>query len=187
MRKLIVSTVIALGLLLPTASHAQVYNTAQKMKNGVFRFCIAPLILVENGDADPGMYLLGGVGLTRTLDLYLSTRVANRDRSNFGVGLQWAIVKGIPALSLTTGGHVGPDIGIDGTFDLSFSLGNSVVLYGGLDMDVDFHDNGTVVPAWIFIGPKVQIRRNTTLYLEIDIGMTEATPSILGLGLGFYL
>jgi hypothetical protein len=187
MRKLIVYSVITCIMLLSTASHAQVYNTAQKLKTGTFRLCVAPLILVDNSDADVGMYVLGGVGVTNAMDLYLSTRMASDNRANFGVGLQWALVKGAPALSLTTGGHVGPGIGIDGTLDIAFPLGNTVVFYSGLDMDVDFYINETTVPAWIFLGPRIQIRKNATLFVEVDIGVTLETPSILGLGLSFYL
>lgn len=187
MRKIIVSSVIASIFLLSSASHAQVYNTAQKLKGGTFRLCIAPLLLTEGGDADFGLYVLGGVGVTQIMDLYLTTRVASNDRSNFGVNIQWALVKGTPALSLSTGGHVGPGIGIDGTLDIAFPIGNSVVLYSGLDADVDFNHGETIVPAWVFIGPRIQIRQNATLFLEVDVGITHVTPSILGLGLSFYL
>jgi hypothetical protein len=187
MRKFIVSSVMTCSILLSTASHAQVYNTAQKLKTGTFRLCVAPLVLVDNGATDLGMYVLGGVGVTGSMDLYLSSRMANDNRANFGVGLQWALVKGTPALSLTTGGHVGPGIGIDGTLDLAFPLGSTVVFYGGLDADIDFHLSETTVPAWVFLGPRVQIRKNATLFVEVDIGLTLETPSILGLGLSFYL
>jgi hypothetical protein len=186
MRRLIVSSVIACILLLSVASHAQVYNTAQKLKSGTFRLCIAPLLVTQGGNIDPGLYVLGGVGVTSIMDLYLTSRIAS-DRSNFGVDIQWALVKGTPALSLSTGGHVGTGIGIDGTLDLAFPVGNTVVFYGGLDMDVDFDLNEITVPVWVFLGPRIQIRKNTTLFLEVDIGVTNVSPSILGLGLSFYL
>jgi hypothetical protein len=188
MRKRIVLSVMACFMLFSSASHAQVYNTAQKLKTGAFRFCVAPLLLVDNSNTDPGIYMLGGTGVTNVIDLYLSTRLASNNRSNFGIYLQWALIKGTPALSLSTGGHVGPNIGLDGTLDIAVPLGNSsVVVYGGLDMDVDFNHNETAVPAWVFIGPRIQIRRNTTLFLEVDIGMTQEAGSILGLGFSFYL
>jgi hypothetical protein len=187
MRKLIVSSAIACVMLLSAASHAQVYNTAQKLKGGTFRLCTAPLLIVNHGDINAGLYLLGGIGVTRIMDFYLHTRVAGSDLANFGADLQWALIKGTPALSLSTGLHVGPNIGIDGTLDMAFPVGNSVVLYGGLDMDIDFTPGDIAVPAWVFIGPRVQIRRNTTLFMEADIGITHYTPSIVGLGLSFYL
>ena len=186
MRKLIVSSVIASVLLLSVAAHAQVYNTAQKLKSGTFRLCTAPLLIVDHGDVNAGLYVLGGAGVTSIMDLYLHTRIAGDDLANFGVDLQWALIKGTPALSLSTGGHVGPDIGIDGTLDMAFPVGNSVVLYSGLDVDIDFAPHDITVPLWVFIGPRIQIRRNTTLFLEVDIGLQEA-PSILGLGFSFYL
>jgi hypothetical protein len=187
MRRSIVSSAIAFVMLLFVISDAQVFNTAQKLKQGTFRLCIAPLLLVDNGNPDLGMYVLGGVGVTRVMDLYVSSRLASQNRSNFGVGLQWALIKGTPALSLTTGGHIGPNIGIDGTFDIAFPVGSSVVLYSGLDMDLDFNHSETTTSAWIFIGPRVQIRKNTTLFLEVDVGIPQETPSIFGLGLSFYL
>jgi hypothetical protein len=187
MRKVIVSSVIACVLLLSAASHAQVYNTAQKLKMGTFRLCVAPLLLTEGGNIDPGLYVLGGVGVTSIMHLYLTSRIASDNRSNFGVDIQWALVKGTPALSLSTGGHVGPGIGVDGTLDLAFPVGKTVVFYGGLDADIDFELNETTVPVWVFLGPRIQIRKNTTLFLEVDIGVTNVTPSILGLGLSFYL
>ena len=187
MRRLIVSFAFVCIMLLSSVSNAQVYNTAQKLKGGTFRLCIAPLVLVDNGNTDLGMYVLGGVGVTSAMDLYLSTRVASQNRSNFGVGLQWALVKGTPALSLTTGCHIGPNIGVDGTFDVAFPVGKTVVLYGGLDMDIDFDHSGTTASPWIFIGPRIQIRKNTTLFMEVDIGVTQETPSMLGLGFSFYL
>ncbi|MBN2189185.1 MAG: hypothetical protein JW699_07010 [Chitinispirillaceae bacterium] len=187
MRKLIISSVIACVMLLAAAAQAQVYNTAQKLKGGTFRLCTAPLLIVDRSNINAGLYLLGGVGVTRIMDLYLHTRVAGSDLANFGVDLQWALIKGTPALSLSTGAHVGPEIGIDGTLDMAFPVGNSVVLYGGLDMDIDFTPGDIMVPAWVFIGPRVQIRRNTTLFMEVDIGVTLETPSILGLGFSFYL
>jgi hypothetical protein len=187
MRKVIVSSVIASVFLLSVTSHAQVYNTAQKLKSGTFRLCVAPLLIDDHSDINAGLYVLGGVGVTRIMDIYLHTRVAGDDLANFGADLQWALIKGSPSLSLSTGAHVGPDIGIDGTLDMAFPVGNSVVLYCGLDVDIDFAQDVILAPAWVFIGPRVQIRRNTTLFMEVDIGMTRDTPSILGLGFSFYL
>jgi hypothetical protein len=39
----------------------------------------------------------------------------------------------------------------------------------------------------VFFGPRVQIRRNATLYMEVDIGIAHDTPNMMGLGLSFYL
>jgi hypothetical protein len=187
MRKITVPAVVVALMLSVAASHAQVYNTAQKLREGTFRLCLAPLLVVDNGDVSPGMYALGGFGVTKAMDLYFTTRLASDNRSNFGFDLQWVLARGTPALSLTTGAHVSPGIGIDGTLDIAFPVGNSVVLYGGGDMDIDFHDGETTVPVWLFFGPRVQIRRNVTLFMEVDLGLTDSAPSMLGLGLSFYL
>jgi hypothetical protein len=187
MRKLTVSAVVAGVMLFSAASHAQVYNTAQKLREGAFRLCFAPLLLVEGGSSDLGLYALGGFGVTNFMDLYFNTRIASNNRSNFGADLQWVLVRGTPALSLSTGAHVSDHLGIDGTLDCTFPVSSTVVLYGGLDMDIEFINSETTVPAWVFLGPRIQIRRNTTLFMEVDLGVTDYAPSIFGLGLSFYL
>jgi hypothetical protein len=70
MRKLIVSSVIASVLLLSVASHAQVYNTAQKLKSGTFRLCTAPILIVDHQDGNAGHSERAGDGITRSRDLY---------------------------------------------------------------------------------------------------------------------
>lgn len=187
MRKTTVAAFAAALMLSSITLHAQVYNTAQKLREGAFRLCVAPLLLVDDG-VGLGMYVvLGGFGVTHSMDLYFDTRIASDSLSNFGVDLQWALVRGSPALSLTTGVHVAKHLGLDGTLDIAFPAGNSVVLYGGLDADIDFVEGNTVVPAWLFFGPRISLRRNTTLFMEVDLSMTHLAPSIFGLGLSFYL
>ncbi len=185
MRKTATPFIVAFIMLFSLTSSGQIYNTAQKLKDGAFHLGIAPILLV-NGDVSPGLYFLGGVGITHSLDLYINGRFANNDRSYFGVDLQWALLQSSPYLSLITGAHVGHNLGLDATLDLTFPLGNTVVLYGGLDMDIEFPDNDITVPAWLFFGPRIYIRRNTALFMEVDLGLTDITPSIFGLGLGFY-
>jgi len=187
MRKLTISAIVASVMLFSATSYAQVYNTAQKLREGAVRLCFAPLLLVQGGNVDPGFYALGGFGVTKDLDLYFNARLASNDRSYFGADLQWALIRDNPALSLSTGAHVSDHLGIDGTLDLAFPVGNTVVLYGGLDVNIEFAGGETFVPAWLFFGPRVQIRRNTTLFMEIDLGITDVAPSIFGLGLSFYL
>lgn len=186
MRRITVSAVVAAIMLFSIASHAQVYNTAQKLREGTFRLCIAPILLVDGG-VSPGIYALGGASITHEIDLYGNVRLANNGRSFLGIDLQWALARGTPALSLTTGAHVSDNIGLDGTLDLAFPVGRTVVIYGGLDADIDFTTGATTVPAWFFFGPRISLHRNTALFMEIDLGMTESAPSIFGLGLSFYL
>lgn len=186
MRKLTVSAVAACVMIFSATSHAQVYNTAQKLRDGSFRIGIAPILLVD-GDVSPGLYALGGFSATKDMDLYFNTRLATNSRSYLGVDMQWSLVRSNPALSLTTGAHVSDHIGIDGTLDLAFPVGRTVVLYGGLDMDIEFANGATAVPAWLFFGPRIFIHRNTALFMEIDLAVTDAAPSIFGLGLSFYL
>lgn len=186
MRKTAIASIVAFTLLFSLTSSAQVYNTAQKLKGGAFHLGIAPILLV-NGDVSPGIFFLGGVGVTHTLDLYINGRFAENDGSYFGVDLQWALLKSAPFLSLITGAHVGQNLSVDATIDLTFPLGNTVVVYGGLDVNIEFPRDEVVVPAWLFFGPRIYIRRSVAIFMEIDLGLTDYAPSIFGLGFGFYL
>jgi hypothetical protein len=197
MRKTTIAGAVIFTLLFSLTSSAQVYNTAQKLKIGAYHLGIAPILLV-NGDVSPGIFFLGGVGVTHSLDLYINGRFTEHD-PYFGVDLQWALLKSAPFLSLITGAHVGHNLSVDATIDLTFPVGNTVVVYGGLDVNIEFPHNNVsdgntasqhgdvIVPAWLFFGPRIYIRKSVALFMEIDLGITQYAPSIFGLGLGFYL
>ena len=185
MRKTTIAGTVIFTLLFSLTSSAQVYNTAQKLKISAFHLGIAPILMVD-GDVSPGIFLLGGVGITHSLDLYINGRFAEND-PYFGVDLQWALLKSAPFLSLITGAHVGQNLSVDATIDLTFPVGNTVVVYGGLDVNIEFPHNEVVVPAWLFFGPRIYIRKSVALFMEVDLGITQYAPSIFGLGLGFYL
>ena len=122
-----------------------------KTQRGHVRLCIAPILLVDGGVRSGAFLSLGGASITHEIDLYGNVRLANNGRSFLlGIDLQWALARGTPALSLTTGAHVSDNIGLDGTLDLAFPVGRTVVIYGGLDADIDFTTGATTVPPGFF-------------------------------------
>ena len=165
-------------------ANAQVHNSASTLRPGRFSLGIAPLFFVDRGN-DVGLFLHGGIGITRRMDLSLKLRL-NNDDLYFGGDLEFALLKGMPSLSLATGLHSYHDLGIDITFNLTFPIRHIAAFYGCLDMDVEFGDHDTYFPVWGVIGFEVMVRRHLGITMEIDIGITEPAPNIFGIGLSVY-
>jgi len=164
--------------------NAQVQNSAGTLRPGRFSLGIAPLLFVDGGD-DIGLYLHGGVGITRNMDLSLKFRLNNND-TYFGGDLEFALLKGIPTLSLAAGMHAYNKMGIDMTFNLTFPIRRIASLYGCLDLDVEFNDHDTYFPLWGVIGFEVMARRHLGILMEIDVGITKWAYNMFGIGLCVY-
>ena len=181
MKKACMILLVALGI---TAINAQVCNTGQLLRPGHFSLGVAPCIFVTGGGNDFAAYLTAGVGLLRFVDLSVNARLGER-RTYFGADFEWALLKGFPSLSLTTGAHVYRQVGIDATINLTFPFRGVVSLYTGIDMDVEIRDD-IALPAWFFIGPEIRIRRGLALLIELNVGITDVAPHIFVVGLGIY-
>ncbi len=164
--------------------HGQVHNSAGTLRPGRFSLGVAPVFFVDR-DGDVGLFLHGGVGITRRLDLSLKFRLNDHD-TYFGGDLEFALLKGMPSISLAAGLHSYHDLGIDMTFNLTFPLRHIASFYGCLDMDVEFADHDTYFPVWGVIGFEVMARRHLGILMEIDIGITDPAPNIFGIGLCVY-
>jgi hypothetical protein len=186
MRKSSIATAVFFMLLMSTAVPAQVFRTADPIRNGEFHLGVAPLLLV-NGGTHAGLFLYGGLGVTNDIGLYLNTRLANNNLSYFGLDLDWSLIRGAPSLSLITGVHVSHPIALEGTLNITFPIRHVLDLYMGVDMDVEITHGDTYVPVWFFMGPQIPIQRNVVLLLEVGLGITDPAPNIIGVGLGFFL
>jgi hypothetical protein len=172
-------------LSLSTAVPAQVFRTADPVRNGEFQLGVAPLLIV-NGGTHAGLFLYGGLGVTHDIGLYLNTRLAN-NMSYFGLDLDWSLVRGAPSLSLITGVHVSHPLALEGALNLTFPIGHVCDLYMGVDMDVEITHGDTFIPVWFFFGPQIPIQRNVAFILEVGLGITDPAPNIIGAGLVFFL
>ncbi|HEX3020405.1 MAG TPA: hypothetical protein VHP36_08875 [Chitinispirillaceae bacterium] len=181
MRRIIFIVCLIMGY---NATFAQVYNSASTLRPGRFSLGIAPIFFVNNGN-DVGLFMHGGIGLARRMDLSLKFRLNNND-TYFGGDLEFAILKGMPTVSLAAGMHSYHDLGIDATFNLTFPIRKIASLYGCLDMDVEFNDKKTYFPVWGVIGFEVIARRHLGILMEIDIGITDPAENMFGIGLCVY-
>lgn len=181
MRKIILIICLLLGYETATA---QVHNSAGTLRPGRFSLGVAPIFFVDGG-SDVGLFLHGGIGITRSMDLSLKFRLNNHD-TYFGGDLEFALLKGMPSVSLAAGMHAYNDLGIDMTFNLSFPIRKIASLYGCLDMDVEFNKHDTYFPLWGVIGFEVMARRHLGILMEIDIGITRWAYNMFGIGLCVY-
>ncbi len=181
MRKKFLFVCVLLGFQIASA---QVHNSAGTLRPGRFSLGIAPIFFVDRG-SDVGLFLHGGVGIARNMDLSLKFRLNNND-TYFGGDLEFALLKGMPTLSLAAGMHAYNKMGIDVTFNLTFPIRKIASLYGCLDLDVEFNDHDTNLPLWGVIGFEVMARRQLGILMEIDIGITERAPNMFGIGLCVY-
>lgn len=181
MRKIILFICVLISFQIASA---QVHNSAGTLRPGRFSLGIAPIFFVDRGN-DIGLFLHGGIGITRNMDLSLKFRLNDND-TYFGGDLEFALLKGMPSLSLATGMHAHDKVGIDMNLNLTFPIRRIVSFYGCLDMDVEFKDHDTYVPLWGVIGFEVMARRQLGILMEIDIGITDPAPTMFGIGLCVY-
>jgi hypothetical protein len=166
---------------------AQVFGTAQTLKSGKFSIGINPVIY-SNGEDEEGIFGHVGLGLSPGLDLGFKLGLGLRDDTYLGLDLEWVLRHLSPYISISAGAHTWDDIGIDGTFNLTFPLSRQVKLYTGLDMDVIFRENNTDIPLWIPVGIDVALRKKMALLIEVEIKVNDdAVYNIFGAGVNFYL
>lgn len=180
MKKLI----IFVGLTcLPLFAFGQIFNTATILKPGKFSLGIEPAVV----DKDLALFLHGGVGLTRNVDLSIKYGFM-RYTDYFGADLEWKLMSGKPSISLTTGGHVMDDFGLDAALNISFPIGSTASLYSGLDTDINFYKQptGTQLLAWIPVGVQIYLKPKMAFMLEAEIPINDYAYTFFGGGLSFY-
>lgn len=170
--------------LIPAATFAQIFGTAQTMPRARFALTVAPLLVVH-GDMQPGLFATGGIGLTRGIDLGINARLS-RGLSYVGADVEWRLLHRRGSISLATGMH-GSDrgLGLELALNLSYPLRQVAVIYAGSRVDFEFGDHPVWTPVWVFLGTEIRISRGFGLLLEADIGAYEA-PHLFGLGGVFY-
>jgi hypothetical protein len=163
---------------------AQVLNTGTTLDPGSFSLSIAPVIFVE-GHKKVGLFLGGGIGIARNADLGLKLRLFNDQRTYFGGDVEFALLSGMPSISLSVGAHAYHEVGLDGTLNITFPVHGSVSLYSGLDFDAEFYDGEQDFLLWVPVGIEVMTRRSLSMIMEIDIDAIDAW-SMFALGLNIF-
>ena len=174
---------IAAFFCLQMVTFSQVFNTATILKPGKFSLGFEPVFI----NRDLGLFVHGGVGLTHAVDLGMKYGFLN-GTDYFGADLEWKLMSGKPNISLTTGGHVLNDFGLDLALNISFPIGNTASLYTGLDTDINFYKEpvGTQFLPWIPIGVQIYLRPKMAFMLEAEIPLNNYAYNFFGGGLNFF-
>ncbi len=181
MKRLLVVLFIIAGL---DATYGQVYNTAKTLRPAKFSIGIAPIYFADQGNF--GLYLNGGVGISKKMDLSIKWRLHNHT-NYFGGDFEFLLLGGFPSLSLALGMHAYNKLGIDGTMNLTFPIGKVASIYGALDADVEFNDGSAQFPVWGVIGFEAILRRHLSLILELDIRINRPAENMFGIGLNVFI
>lgn len=176
-----------IGLLLIVTLFAstvfsQVFKTGQTLKPKTFSVGIEPAILL-NGNADFILFLHGGYGLTKGVDIGAKVGVLG-GTNYFGADIEFALGR---QMSISFGAHDFGSFGLDGTFLATFPIRGDVRLYAGADADINFPGNDLSFLLWIPVGVEVGIKKSMSFIFEASIGLTQPAYHLIGAGVNFYL
>ena len=173
-------SVIVLLIAFVSITQAQVFNTGQTLKQGTLSLGVNPVIM-DNGPSDGlNIFFHGGYGIKKSVDFGFKFGVGNTNY--IGADLEWALGKNF---SLTTGGHMFGDFGLDVTLLGTIPIRKDADLYFGVDADIVFA-NELAIPIWIPIGIELGLSKSMSLILEGEIAIVDDAYHIFGGGLNFY-
>lgn len=177
--KKIVMLVAILSLI--TSLNAQVFNTANTLSRDKFSAAAAPVF------SDGDLMLLGklGYGLKYGTDIALTMGFGNN--SYLGADMEKVLTfekLDYLVMSFAGGVHYSSGFGLDGTLNMSVPLDKSLVLFGGLDMDLVLTD-GSGLPTYLFIGAEYNLKSRLTFLGEVDLGINDA-GNMLSAGICYY-
>ena len=171
---------------------AQVFNTGQTLKKGVLALGVQPAVHVNGGVNGAIVYAHAGFGLTSGIDISAKAGVGRLNTYYVGGDIEFALAR---HMSIALGGHKSGDYGVDGTFLFDIPIKNKVVIYSGVDSDVNFgtkiNNSGDEVAdldvlVWVPIGLEIKISKSIHFLAESSIGVTSDSYHIIGGGIMLY-
>ncbi|MFP4556285.1 MAG: hypothetical protein ACLFNU_05380 [Bacteroidales bacterium] len=169
------------ALFVSTAS-SQVFKTGQTLKPKTFSIGIEPAVII-NGNADFILFLHGGYGITKGIDIGAKVGVLGGN-NYFGADIEFALGR---QMSISFGAHDFGSFGLDGTFLATFPIRGDVRVYAGADLDINFPGNDVNFPLWVPVGVEVGIRKSMSFIFEASVGLTQPAYHLIGGGVNFYL
>lgn len=174
--------VILALLFCASSSFSQVFNTGQTLKPGKFSIGVEPGVMV-NGNSEFIMFLHGGVGIKKGIDLSVKGGVLG-PMDYFGADVEFALPR---RMSFAVGAHQFGDFGLDGTFNITFPIRNDTRIFTGIDSDMNFNQDKTRILLWLPLGVEIGIRKNLNFIFEAEIGLNDPAYHFIGGGLNFYI
>ena len=158
-------------------SNAQVFNTAQVLETG--KFALGSQVTFNSGN-NLGAQIIGSYGIAPWMDLGVRVNSNNY----LGADLEMIIKKDKPYVSAAVGAHMGGNSGIDGTIIGTIPFSN-VLITTGLDVDLNFSNNGLAIPIWIPIEIEYYLKEHIGITFEADFGLV-GNGWLTGVGLSYY-
>ncbi len=191
-------TIFLLSLIVSISS-AQVFNSANVLRNKQFSLGINPVIYGEARNDDAGLFLHGEYGFGQLMDIGFNLGLGFNE-TYFGVNLEKVLVTASPIVSVSGGIHSFNDVGIDLALNFTIPLNKTVALFAGLDSDIVFAEKKEINSgsgrlesksdmrflSWFYIGSEVAIRNKMTLLFESEIGIADGASNLFGAGIKFY-
>jgi hypothetical protein len=174
----------AMVWLVAAPSQAAVFGTVDNLKPGRFSVGLAPELFSPSAFL---FNLLGGVGLTRQLELNLHLGFGSYDTTYFGGRMDFALLQesnSAPAITFEAGVHSTSHLGVSALLGISKYF-RTFGLYTALDSNFEFLDNRVAVPFDWDIGLSVPVTSQIDLYLEGDIGLGWDSPDAMVMGVNF--
>lgn len=171
-------------LLFSQAGVAQVFSTAQTLSPKQMNLGILPTIADASGTNDFILFVQGGYGLRKGIDLGVKLGVL-ADETYFGADVEFMAMKN---LSIAGGFHSFGDFGLDLSGIYTFPLTTGARLTSGLDLDMVFAENETLLPLWIPLNLEVDIRNDLVFIFEADIDtkLFDESYNLISGGVQFY-
>lgn len=166
-------------LLIAITANAQIFNTSSTLNPKTFSLGVEPGFYI-NGSSEFGLFLHGGIGITKSADFALKIGILG-DENYIGGDVEFAMGK---RFSLAVGAHTFYDFGLDGTALFTFPLTKGASIFTGLDTDIIFADD-LIVPLWLPVGLQIGVKKGTYFIFESEINLTDNSYNYLGGGLSF--
>lgn len=177
------------GALFILNTQAQVFNTGQTLRKGVFSLGVEPTLHINGGADGFILFTHAGYGIKSGMDLGIKAGLGAPNY--FGADMEFALGR---RSSLAVGAHNFNSFGLDGTFNFVIPINNDTRFFTGLDVDINFietkdnnGDDKTEIdmPFWIPIGLEVGLSSDMNLIFESEIGLNGGYH-VIGGGLNFY-
>lgn len=180
-------------MMLSVFSFGQVFNTGQTLKPKKWSLGVEPAILV-NGDSEFMLFLHGGYGLKKGIDLSLKAGFLSDYDEYFGGDVEFALGR---YFSVMGGAHHFGDFGLDGSLLGTYPIRSDVRISSGFDLDINFVDKineegeedgkEAIFIGWIPISLEIGLRSNLAFIFEAEINVTDDGYHFFGGGLNFYI
>lgn len=177
MKKSIIALIILFSVI---KLDAQVFNTAKILEPSKGNIGFQPSVFfTDKDDAEFILFLHAGIGIYNNIDLSARAGVFG-SRTYWGVDAEYGLTDNF---SFTLGAHNYNNFGLDASVNITVPINSSTNFITGIDSDIIFQDNNTIVPVWLPLGIEFELGYNWSFIIESEIKLSKVGNYFLGAGL----